>query len=62
MLTIHLDAAFLTTKARVKHMYPQKSGVLTDMGSVHSHEASPLKAVYWRPRAYSASRGDGQGR
>jgi 3-hydroxybutyrate dehydrogenase len=45
MLAIHLDGAFLTTKACVKHMYPQKSGVLIYMGSVHSHEASPLKAA-----------------
>ena len=42
MLAIHLDGAFLTTKACVKHFYPQKSGVLLYMGSVHSHEASPL--------------------
>ena len=46
MLAIHLDGAFLTTKACVKYMYPQKSGVLLYMGSVHSHEASPLKAAY----------------
>ena len=46
MLAIHLDGAFLTTKACVKHMFPQKSGALIYMGSVHSHEASPLKAAY----------------
>jgi 3-hydroxybutyrate dehydrogenase len=46
MLAIHLDGAFLTTKACVKHFYPQKSGVLLYMGSVHSHEASPLKSAY----------------
>src|SRR5215475_8545631 len=46
MLAIHLDGAFLTTKACVKHMYKQNSGVLLYMGSVHSHEASPLKAAY----------------
>ncbi|MAS87278.1 MAG: 3-hydroxybutyrate dehydrogenase [Micavibrio sp.] len=46
MLAIHLDGAFLTTKACVKHMYKQKSGVLLYMGSVHSHLASPLKAPY----------------
>ena len=46
MLAIHLDGAFLTTKACVKQMNPQKSGVLLYMGSVHSHEASPLKAAY----------------
>jgi 3-hydroxybutyrate dehydrogenase len=46
MLAIHLDGAFLTTKACVKHMYPKNSGALIYMGSVHSHEASPLKAAY----------------
>ena len=46
MLAIHLDGAFLTTKACVKHFYPQRSGLLLYMGSVHSHEASPLKAAY----------------
>lgn len=46
MLAIHLDGAFLTTKACVKYMYKQKSGSLIYMGSVHSHEASPLKSAY----------------
>jgi 3-hydroxybutyrate dehydrogenase len=46
LLAIHLDGAFLTTKACVKHMYRQKSGSLIYMGSVHSHEASPLKSAY----------------
>ena len=46
MLAIHLDGAFLTTKACVKHMYQQNSGALIYMGSVHSHEASPLKSAY----------------
>jgi len=46
MLAIHLDGAFLTTKACVKHMYKQGSGALIYMGSVHSHEASPLKSAY----------------
>ena len=46
LLAIHLDGAFLTTKACVKHMYKQNSGALIYMGSVHSHEASPLKAAY----------------
>jgi 3-hydroxybutyrate dehydrogenase len=45
-LAIHLDGAFLTTKACVKHMYKQNAGVLIYMGSVHSHEASPLKSAY----------------
>ena len=46
LLAIHLDGAFLTTKACVKHMYKQGSGSLIYMGSVHSHEASPLKTAY----------------
>ncbi|HJY08758.1 MAG TPA: 3-hydroxybutyrate dehydrogenase, partial [Bryobacteraceae bacterium] len=46
MLAIHLDGAFLTTKACVKQMYKQKGGALIYMGSVHSHEASPLKVAY----------------
>jgi 3-hydroxybutyrate dehydrogenase len=46
LLAIHLDGAFLTTKACVKYMYPQRSGALIYMGSVHSHEASPLKSAY----------------
>lgn len=46
LLSIHLDGAFLTTKACVKHMYKQGSGSLIYMGSVHSHEASPLKTAY----------------
>ncbi|MGC1180383.1 MAG: 3-hydroxybutyrate dehydrogenase [Methyloceanibacter sp.] len=46
LLAIHLDGAFLTTKACVKHMYKQASGSLIYMGSVHSHEASPLKSAY----------------
>ena len=46
MLAIHLDGAFLTTKACIKYMYKQQSGALIYMGSVHSHEASPLKCAY----------------
>ena len=46
LVSIHLDGAFLTTKAAVRHMYKQKSGSLIYMGSVHSHEASPLKTAY----------------
>ena len=47
MLAIHLDGAFLTTKACVPLM--QKSGnggSIIYMGSVHSKEASVLKAPY----------------
>ena len=47
MLAIHLDGAFLTTKAAVKHMYDSKrGGSIVYMGSVHSHEASKLKSAY----------------
>ena len=46
VLSVHLDGSFLLTKACVKHMYKQKSGSLIYMGSVHSHEASPLKSAY----------------
>ena len=46
LVSIHLDGSFLLTKACVKYMYPQKSGALIYMGSVHSHEASALKSAY----------------
>ena len=46
MLAIHLDGAFLTTKACLPHMYRQGSGAIIFMGSVHSKEASPLKSAY----------------
>ena len=46
MLAIHLDGAFLTTKACVPHMYKQGSGSIIYMGSVHSKEASLLKSAY----------------
>ena len=46
MLAIHLDGAFLTTKACLPHMYKQGSGCVIYMGSVHSKEASVLKSAY----------------
>jgi 3-hydroxybutyrate dehydrogenase len=46
LLSIHLDGAFLTTRAALRQMYRQKSGVVIYMGSVHSKEASVLKAPY----------------
>ena len=46
LLAIHLDGAFLTTKACLRHMYAAKSGSIVYMGSVHSKEASKLKAPY----------------
>lgn len=46
MLAIHLDGAFLTTRAALKYMYRSNSGSIIYMGSVHSKEASLLKAPY----------------
>jgi len=46
LLSIHLDGAFLTTRAALRQMYKQGSGSVIYMGSVHSKEASVLKAPY----------------
>lgn len=47
LLAIHLDGAFLTTRAALRQMYKQGGGgSIIYMGSVHSKEASPLKAPY----------------
>ena len=46
LLSIHLDGAFLTTRAALRQMYKQNSGSIIYMGSVHSKEASKLKAPY----------------
>lgn len=46
MLAIHLDGAFLTTKACLKYMYAAGAGSIIYIGSVHSKEASVLKAPY----------------
>jgi 3-hydroxybutyrate dehydrogenase len=46
LLSIHLDGAFLTTRAALRQMYKQKRGSIIYMGSVHSKEASVLKAPY----------------
>jgi 3-hydroxybutyrate dehydrogenase len=47
LLAIHLDGAFLTTRAALRQMYKQGSGgSIIYMGSVHSKEASLLKAPY----------------
>ncbi len=47
LLAIHLDGAFLCTKAALRSMYKDnRGGVVMYMGSVHSHEASPLKSAY----------------
>ena len=47
MLAIHVDGAFLTTRACLPHMYKSgRGGSVIYMGSVHSKEASLLKAPY----------------
>jgi 3-hydroxybutyrate dehydrogenase len=46
LLAVHLDGAFLTTRACLRHMYQRRSGSIVYMGSVHSKEASVLKAPY----------------
>jgi 3-hydroxybutyrate dehydrogenase len=46
MMAIHLDGAFLTTRACLPHMYKAGRGSLIYMGSVHSKVASMLKAPY----------------
>jgi 3-hydroxybutyrate dehydrogenase len=47
LLAIHLDGAFLTTRAFLQRVYPaNRGGTVIYMGSVHSHEASLLKAPY----------------
>jgi len=47
LLAIHLDGAFLTTRATLRQMYKQGTGgSIIYMGSVHSKEASMLKGPY----------------
>ncbi len=46
MLAIHLDGAFLTTRACLPHMRAANGGSIIYMGSVHSKLASALKAPY----------------
>jgi 3-hydroxybutyrate dehydrogenase len=47
MLAIHLDGAFLTTRACLPHMQSSgRGGSIIYMGSVHSKEASVLKSAY----------------
>lgn len=46
LLAVHLDGAFLTSKACLKHMYAAGGGSIILMGSVHSKHASKLKAPY----------------
>jgi len=47
LLAVHLDGAFLTTRAALRQMYRQGSGgSIIYMGSVHSKVASVFKAPY----------------
>ena len=47
ILAVHLDGAFLTTRACLRHMYAQKrGGTILLTGSVHSKEASVKKGPY----------------
>ena len=46
VLSVHLDGAFLATRAVLRHMYSRGRGSIIYMGSVHSKEASVLKAPY----------------
>ena len=46
VMAIHLDGAFLTTKACLRSMYKTGGGSIIYMGSVHSKEASKLKSAY----------------
>jgi 3-hydroxybutyrate dehydrogenase len=47
LLAIHLDGAFLTTRAALRQMYAHgRGGSIIYMGSVHSKEASVLKGPY----------------
>lgn len=46
VMSVHLDGAFLLTRAALNQMYASGGGTMLYMGSVHSLEASPLKAPY----------------
>ncbi|HEX4077695.1 MAG TPA: 3-hydroxybutyrate dehydrogenase [Rhizomicrobium sp.] len=47
VLAVYLDGAFLTTRACLRCMYAQRrGGSVIYIGSVHSKEASELKAAY----------------
>lgn len=47
LIAVHLDGGFLTTRAFLRRLYPTgRGGTVIYMGSVHSHEGSPLKAPY----------------
>lgn len=46
VVEVHLGGSFLVTRAALRQMYVNGGGTMLYMGSVHSLEASPLKAPY----------------
>ena len=47
LIAVHLDGAFLTTRAAMRSMVrPGQGGTILYMGSIHSHIASPNKSAY----------------
>jgi 3-hydroxybutyrate dehydrogenase len=47
LLAIHLDGAFLTTRAAMRAMISNgRGGTILYMGSIHSHISSPNKSAY----------------
>ena len=46
VMSVHLDGAFLVTRAALRQMYENGGGTMLYMGSVHSLEASPLTSPY----------------
>lgn len=46
VIDVHLNGAFLLTRAALRQMYQGGGGTMLYMGSVHSMEASPLKSPY----------------
>jgi 3-hydroxybutyrate dehydrogenase len=47
VIAVHLDGAFLTTRAVMRSMIQHgRGGTILYMGSIHSHIASPNKAAY----------------
>ena len=46
VVAVHLDGAFLTTRAALRQMYAANGGSIVYMGSVHSKTASVFKAPY----------------
>ena len=47
VMAVHLDGAFLTTRASMRSMIQRgQGGTILYMGSIHSHIASPNKSAY----------------